>query len=94
MPKELKPRSAYALLSLVFVLSRIIYYLLGVRFDARPVLHFWQFMDTELLKRRMLESLYYLHVQPPGFPLYTGIVLKLFPDAYPVVTTIPFQLQK
>ena len=85
MLKELKPRSAYALLSLVFVLSRIIYYLLGVRFDARPVLHFWQFVDAELLKHRLLESLYYLHVQPPGFNLYTGIVLKLFPDAYPEV---------
>jgi hypothetical protein len=81
----LKPRSAYALLSLVFVLSRIAYYLLGVRFDARPVLHFWQFVDPDLLKHRLLESLYYLHVQPPGFSLYTGIVLKLFPDAYPAV---------
>jgi len=85
MLKELKPRSSYALLSLVFVLSRIIYYLLGVRFDARPVLHFWQFVDAELLKHRMLESLYYLHVQSPGFPLYTGIVLKLFPNGYPEV---------
>ena len=85
MPKELKSSSAYVLLALVFVLSRIAYYLLGVRFDARPVLHFWQFVDAELLKHRMLESLYYLHVQPPGFPLYTGIVLKLFPNAYPAV---------
>jgi hypothetical protein len=85
MPKELKSRSAYALLSLVFVLSRIAYYLLGVRFDARPVLHFWQFVDAELLKHRLLESLYYLHAQSPGFNLYTGVVLKLFPNAYPAV---------
>ena len=84
-PKELKARSAYTLLSLVFVVSRIAYYLLGVRFDARPVLHFWQFVDPGLLKHRMLESLYYLHVQPPGFPLYTGIVLKLFLNSYPTV---------
>jgi hypothetical protein len=81
----LKPRSAYALLSVVFVLSRIAYYLLGVRFDARPVLNFFQFIDPELLKHRLLESLYYLHIQPPGFNLYTGLVLKLFPNAYPAV---------
>ena len=85
MPKELKSRSAYVLLSLVFVLSRIIYYLLGVRFDARPVLHFFQFVDPELLKHRLLESLYYLHIQPPGFNFYVGVVLKLFPNAYPAV---------
>jgi hypothetical protein len=83
--KGLKPRSAYTLLSLLFVLSRIAYYLVGVRFDARPVLNFFQFIDPELLKHRLLESLYYLHVQPPGFNLYTGIVLKLFPNAYPAV---------
>ena len=66
-------------------MSRIVYYLLGVRFDARPVLNFFQFIDPELLKHRLLESLYYLQVQPPGFNLYAGIVLKLFPDAYPAV---------
>ncbi len=81
----LTPRSAYALLSVLFVLSRIGYYMLGVRFDARPILNFFQFIDPELLKHRLLESMYYLHVQPPGFNLYTGIVLKLFPDAYPTV---------
>jgi hypothetical protein len=81
----LHSRSAYTLLLALFVVSRIVYYLLGVRFDARPVLNFFQFIDPELLKHRLLESLYYLHVQPPGFNLYTGIVLKLFPDAYPTV---------
>jgi len=81
--QRLNSRSAYTLLLALFVVSRIVYYLLGVRFDARPILNFFQFIDPELLKHRLLESLYYLHVQPPGFNLYTGIVLKLFPDAYP-----------
>jgi hypothetical protein len=65
----LTSRSAYSLLSAVFVVSRIAYYLLGVRFDARPILTFFQFIDPELLKHRLLESLYYLHIQPPGFNL-------------------------
>jgi hypothetical protein len=68
----------------VFALSRLGYFLLGVRFDARPVLHYFQFIDPELLKHRLIESLYYLHIQPPGWNLYTGIVLKLFPKSYPI----------
>jgi hypothetical protein len=91
LPEQSRPsggltsRSAYPLLLGLFILSRTTYYMLGVRFDARPILSFFQFIDPELLKHRLLESLYYLHVQPPGFNLYTGIVLKLFPEAYATV---------
>src|ERR1700693_4773142 len=77
-----RPRRAYALLLMVFAVSRIAYYLLGVRFDARPIFHFFQFVDPELLKQRLLESLLYLHVQPPGFNLYVALILKLFPAHY------------
>jgi len=81
----MRERRLYALLAMVFVLSRLGYYLLGVRFDARPVLHYFQFIDPELLKHRLFESLFYLHIQPPGWNLYTGIALKLFPASYPTV---------
>jgi len=67
---------------MVFAISRIAYYRLGVRFDARPIFHFFQFVDPELLKHRLLESLLYLHVQPPGFNLYVALILKLFPVHY------------
>jgi hypothetical protein len=66
----------------VFVISRLGYYLLGVRFDARPIQHYFQFIDPELLKHRLIESMYYLHVQPPGWNFYIGIILKLFPGSY------------
>jgi Dolichyl-phosphate-mannose-protein mannosyltransferase len=79
-----KERSPYGLLAVLFIFSRIGYYLLGVRFDARPLLHYYQFIDPELLKHRLIESMYYLHVQPPGWNLYTGIALKLFPQSYPI----------
>src|SRR5579862_1145849 len=75
-----KDRVLYGLLAAVFVVSRLAYYLAGVRFDARPVLHYFQFVDPELLKHRLIESMYYFHVQPPGWNLYAGIVLKLFPQ--------------
>lgn len=78
----MRERALYALLAMVFAVSRIGYYLLGVRFDARPVLHYFQFIDPELLKHRLFESLWYLHIQPPGWSLYAGIVLKLFPASY------------
>ncbi len=81
----MKERTLYALLAMLFAVSRLGYYLLGVRFDARPVLHYYQFLDPELLKHRLFESLFYLHVQPPGWNLYTGTVLKVFPASYPAI---------
>jgi len=78
-----RERFFYGSLAAVFVLSRLGYYLLGVRFDARPIAHYFQFIDPELLRHRLLESVLYLHIQPPGWNLYTGIVLKLFPKSYP-----------
>jgi hypothetical protein len=81
----MKERTLYALLAMIFAVSRLGYYLLGVRFDARPVLHYFQFIDPELLKHRLFQSLFYLHVQPPGWNLYVGTVLKLFPISYPSV---------
>jgi hypothetical protein len=79
----MKERTLYALLAMVFAVSRIGYYLLGVRFDARPVQHYYQFLDPELLKHRLFESLFYLHIQPPGWNLFVGAVLKFFPTSYP-----------
>ena len=63
-----------------FVVSRMGYYLAGVRFDADPLGRFWQFIDPELLRDRLFESLLYLHAQPPLFNLYLGVVIKLFPE--------------
>ncbi len=79
----MRERTAYALLAIVFAASRLAYYLVGVRFDARPVLTYYQFIDPELLKHRLFESLLYLHIQPPGWNLYLGAVLKAFPNSYP-----------
>ena len=59
-----------------------------MRFDARPILHYYQFVDPQLLKHRLIESMIYLHVQPPGLNIYTGIALKLFPHSYPIALHI------
>lgn len=78
----MKLRWPYAVLLLVYAVSRIGYYLLGVRMDARPVKTFFQFIDPELLRHRLMESVFYAHAQPAGFNLYAGIILKLFPERY------------
>jgi hypothetical protein len=58
-------------------LSRIGYYLAGVRFDASSLSWFWQYIDPILLKTSLAQSLWYLHSQPPAFNAFLGAVLKL-----------------
>lgn len=69
----------------VFFISRLLFFLAGVRFDISPLSWFWQFIDPPLLKTRLLESLFYLHGQPPGFNLLVGTGLKLFPHHFYLV---------
>jgi hypothetical protein len=82
--------SPYIFLLLVFAVSRVFYYLLGVRFDASGVPIYLQFIDMELLRHHLLQSLFYLHWQPPGYNLFLGVVLKLFPQ--PHAYTIAFHV--
>jgi hypothetical protein len=83
-------RSPYMLLLLIFAISRVVYYALGVRFDDRGLPVYLQFIDVDLLKHHLLQSLFYLHWQPPGYNLFLGIVLKLFPE--PATYTVAFHI--
>ena len=73
------------LLIACFIISRIIAFSAGVRFDisALPVL--WQFIDPSLLKTQLIESVFYLHTQPPLYNLFLGAVIQAFPKAYPQI---------
>jgi hypothetical protein len=64
----------------IFVLVHALYYLAGFRFIDTTLIEVMHFIDVELLKTRLLESVFYLHIQPPLFNLFTGLVLKLAPD--------------
>ena len=68
-----------ALLAVAFVLSRILYYAAGVRFDAAPLNFYLQYIDPNLLRTDLWRSLYYLEQQPPLFNFYLGAVLRCFP---------------
>lgn len=49
----------------------------GLRFDTTSLGVFMHFIDPELLRDRLLESCFYLHIQPPLFNLFLGMGLKL-----------------
>jgi len=66
------------LVVLTFVLSRWLYLRAGLHFDNTPPRYYYQFIDPELLKHRLLESLWYLHGQPPLFNLLTGLLYQFF----------------
>ena len=68
-----------------FVISRILYFIAGIRFDASPVVSYWQYIDPLLMQKKLLQSLWYLHMQPPGFNLLVGLIVKGFPSSYGVV---------
>lgn len=68
-------------LTAAFAVVHGLYYLAGVRFDDKTLIEVMHFLDPELLKTRLLESLWYLHIQPPLFNLFVGLVLKLTPDS-------------
>ena len=83
---ETRPTKHLVLLMVgVFAASRAAYFLAGVRFDASslPVAH--HFLDPDLLRNRLAESLFYLHSQPPLFNLFLGLVLKASGHHYPAV---------
>jgi len=67
--------------SLGYLLSRVFFFFLGIRFlgfDKLPV--FLQYLDPPLLKHELLASLYYSSF-PPLYNLIVGVQLKLFGES-------------
>ena len=67
---------------LAFLISRVFYALAGVRFETNLVQFNFQFMDVDLMKHRLAESLWYYHMQPPLHNLMVGLIVKAFPNNY------------
>jgi hypothetical protein len=65
-----------------FAVSRILYWLAGVRFQTHLITFNFQFIDVALLKDRLAESLFYYHMQPPLMNLVLGVLVKAFPSHY------------
>jgi hypothetical protein len=67
------------LVGLIFILSRWLYFLAGVRFDMEPLQFYWQIVDPVLLHDAFWQSLFYLRGQVPGFNFFVGAIMHLFP---------------
>jgi hypothetical protein len=71
-----------AVLAGVFALSRVAFYLAGVRFDILRLQggygsSQWQLLDVRLLKDHLLQSVWHLQSQPPLYNLFVGTLAKL-----------------
>jgi hypothetical protein len=85
-------RNANSLIVCSFILSRLIYYWIGVRFQTKIILNNFQFIDVALLRDRLWESLYYFHMQPPLMNAIAGILVKCFPENYPIAMHILYMV--
>ncbi len=81
MKSELSWRAEVGGWTGVFLLSRLIFYWVGVRFDTKPLSFFWQLIDPVLLQTDLARSLWHLHAQPPLLNLLIGLVLKVGGEA-------------
>ncbi|MGQ9708430.1 MAG: hypothetical protein ACUVUR_06090, partial [bacterium] len=63
----------------IFGLSRLIYWMIGVRFNASSLNWFWQYIDPQLLVTNFWRSILYLHSQPPVMNIFLGLILRFFP---------------
>lgn len=68
-----------ALLLGLFVAVHAGYYAAGLRYDRGTLIEVMHYLDPALLRERLLESLWYLHIQPPLMNLFVGLVLKVTP---------------
>ncbi|HEX3461726.1 MAG TPA: hypothetical protein VHT49_12535 [Acidimicrobiales bacterium] len=69
-------------LTLAFGLSRLGFYLAGIRFDGSVLsgtsnTDMYQLVDVHLLHDQLITSVWHLQSQPPLFNLYGGLVLQL-----------------
>jgi hypothetical protein len=65
----------HAVVALVFVLSRLLLYGIGLRFNFS--LDWMWLSDPADLQDRLLQTIYYFHAFPPGMDLFSGILLKV-----------------
>ena len=76
------PLVPLAVLTVAFALSRVAFYLAGIRFDGSVLdgtktTDMYQLVDVHLLRGQLLTSVWHLESQPPLFNLFSGLILKL-----------------
>jgi hypothetical protein len=74
---RLRARRYVLALVVVFIASRYVYWLMGVRFDSWALTNSWQLLPQDLLRHDLVGSLWYLHSQPPLWNAFIGATLHL-----------------
>ena len=72
-------RKLMAVIVIIFVLSRILFFFAGLRFNVFPDTQQMHLISPDMFRNNLLESVFFLHAQPPLFNLFIGIILMLFP---------------
>ena len=78
----------YALVALVFGMSRLLLFWLGLRFNFS--LDWMWLSDPADLQEQLLQTIYYFHAFPPGMDLFSGILLKIGGSHAAVVAQFAF----
>jgi hypothetical protein len=81
---------AVALLVTVFVVSRVVLVAMGFQFDLEWQGLSIQNIDLRLLQHHLLQSLWYMHGQPPLWNALVGLSMKLGTAVYPRVWHVVF----
>jgi len=91
IPRIHSTKHGFLILLFSFILTRIFYYLIGIRFDITPLYWFFQFIDPQLLRTELLKSILYLHTQPPVFNLFLGSIIKLANNSETLAFALTYQ---
>jgi hypothetical protein len=70
------------LLVCLFVVSRVVLLATGFSFETGPLKVATQNIDPSLMRTRLLESLWYMHGQPPLWNGLVGLSLNVFPNGW------------
>ena len=73
-------------LAIIFLITRILTYILDIVPVAEELGARWQLLPTLLLNYDLLGSLYYLHYQPPIWNAVYGIMVKIFGTDYEILS--------
>ncbi len=79
-PEAARRGQGFFAVAATFAVSRLAFYLAGVRFDAAALTGHadeFQLLDLQQLQHHLVRSIWYLQSQPPLFNLASGLLLKL-----------------
>ena len=78
--------SIYLAMLVIYIVSR--FYVFNALYFVADLFSERQLLDILQLQNHLIESIYYLHDQPPLFNLMVGSVIKLFPGSYLTVLSL------